>query len=95
LYQFTKREMKLTVIMSWDITAITLIKKVLEHLYLYLFSAQNIHERDTEHCQHSVHTDNNKYIQFKVQNIIIKTVRLHNKGLKYVVTDKVYKLNPP
>jgi hypothetical protein len=48
------------------------------YLYLYLFSVQNIHERDTEHCQHSVHTDNNKYIQFKVPNIIIKTAKLHN-----------------
>jgi hypothetical protein len=41
------------------------------------------------------HTDNNKYIKFKVPNIIIKTARLHNSGLKYVVTDKVYKLNAP
>jgi hypothetical protein len=65
-------------------------------IVLYLFSVQNIHEKDTEHCQHSVHTDNNKviYITCKVRNIIIKTARLHNSGLKYVVTYKVYKLNP-
>jgi hypothetical protein len=41
-------------------------------IVLYLFIVQNIHEKDTEHCQHSVHTDNNKYIKCKVLNIIIK-----------------------
>jgi hypothetical protein len=35
-----------------------------------------------------------KYIKFEVPNIIIKIGRLHNLGLKYMVTDKVYKLNP-
>jgi hypothetical protein len=46
-------------------------------LLLYLFSIQNIHKEDTEHCQHSVHTDNSKviYIKFKVPNIIIKTAK--------------------
>jgi hypothetical protein len=40
-------------------------------IILYLFSIQNIHEKDTEHCQHQ-HTDNNKYIKCKVLNTIIK-----------------------
>jgi hypothetical protein len=69
---------------------------VLYCIVLYLFSLRNIHKKDTEHCQHSEHTDNKViYIKFKVPNIIIKTARLHNSGLKYVATDKVYKLNPP
>jgi hypothetical protein len=79
--------------MAWQY--IKTVVSGLIYLYLYLFSVQNIHKKDTEHCQHSVHTDNNKYIKFKVPNIIIKTARLHNSGLKYVATDKVYKLNPP
>jgi hypothetical protein len=37
----------------------------------------NIHVKDTQYCQHSVHTDNNKYIKFKVPNIIIK-IKLKN-----------------
>jgi hypothetical protein len=57
---------------------------------LYLFSVQIIHKKDTEYCQHSVHTDSNKvmYIKAEVPNIIIKTAKLHNSGLKYVATDK-------
>jgi hypothetical protein len=51
------------------------------YIVLYLFSVQNIHEENTEHCQHSVLTDNNKYTKFKVLNIIIKIKSTINKQL--------------
>jgi hypothetical protein len=40
-------------------------------IVLYLFSVQNIHDKDTEFVNIQ-HTHNNKYIQFKVLNTIIK-----------------------
>jgi hypothetical protein len=41
------------------------------YLYLYLFSVQNIHDKDRE-LVNIQHTHNNKYIKFKVLNTIIK-----------------------
>jgi hypothetical protein len=40
-------------------------------IVLYLFSVQNIYDKDTE-LVNIQHTNNNKYIQFKVLNTTIK-----------------------
>jgi hypothetical protein len=39
--------------------------------FLYLFSIQNIHDKDTELVDIQ-HTHNNKYIKFKVLNTVIR-----------------------
>jgi hypothetical protein len=63
-----------------------------QNIVLYLFSVQNIHEKDTEHCQHTTHHHTPWYIKNNdldrdngidtVTDIITNFVNSHEKSLQ-------------